>query len=405
MLSDAGEATGVTGVWRGSGAAAWWASVSLASAAWLACLAPLAGAAEQEPRAAAVGTVGRDLFPGPKSPVDTGPAPPGAGRTPRECGACHSDVAAEWAQSEHASAYSDQFFQRAFVKEPEKGCRYCHAPEAAAAKPDPKDLAVGVGCASCHVRHGTVLAGASAAAESPPRPAPHPVERSAALQSASYCGACHQFGFLALPRGKPGRFESPNLQQTTHEEWATSSFGQQGLTCQRCHMPAVQRAGGRPGRDHRFWGRHAEMIEGAVTVAVQVKKAVGKKLVFQADLTAAGVGHAVPTGDLFRRVDWLLYAPGGKLAAIGRLGRTWRAIALRDPVHGMALGKILATDLRIPQSGQGSRHLEVAVPAAKGTWTWKLQHVRAVGPPAKRLVACRPGETCAVMASGVLVVE
>ena len=362
---------------------------ALSANAWAGSPAPLPG------------TVGREHFPGPAAPIGPGPPVANAGRAPADCAACHPAVVAEWRQSEHATAFSDPFFQRSFAKEPAQACRFCHAPEAAAVRPAAADLAVGVACATCHVRDGTILAGPRHDTAEPA--APHAVRRDAALQSAIYCAACHQFGFLALPRKGGHRFESANLQQSTYAEWQLSAAGQAGISCQACHLPAVDRANGKKGFDHRMSGRSAELLGRAMSANVQVQR-TGNRAAFAVALEATGAGHAVPTGDLFRRVDWLLFAPSGRLAAIRHMGRTWRPVQIDAATIGPALAKELATDQRVPPPGVGKRVFSVEVAATSGLWRWQVQHVRAAGLPAKGLVACRPGDGCALMAEGQLAV-
>lgn len=296
----------------------------------------------------------------------------------------------------------DGFFQRAFAKEPAPACRFCHAPEAASQSPKSADLAVGVGCAACHVRNGAVLAAPFAGADVPA--APHALLRTAAVESASFCAGCHEFGFLALPKNGHQRFESHNLQQSTWTEWLASAPGQQGTTCQNCHMPAITRPNGEAGRDHRMLGRQPEMLAGAAAVAVKLIQNQ-RKLRFQVEITAQHTGHALPTGDQFRRMDWLLFSPTGKLAAIVHLGRTWRVVQLRDAVEGLAVAKQLKEDQRIPPPGQGTRKFEIGVPGQPGTWRWQLQHVRAIGLPAAGLVACRHGDACVAMVIGEIEVK
>jgi len=98
-------------------------------------------------------------------------------------------------------------------------------------------------CATCHVRDGVILGpfGDSAA--------PHPVKKSARLLSNEVCTDCHQakawFEELALA-----------CVFDTGEEFESSPYAKEGFTCQKCHMPEVQRplvVGGPPRATRRHW--------------------------------------------------------------------------------------------------------------------------------------------------------
>jgi hypothetical protein len=75
------------------------------------------------------------------------------------CEGCHVEVAAEWRASLHRASWTEPAFQRAYAREPLAFCRACHAPEApVAADPSAVLGALGVGCVTCHVDRGAILA-------------------------------------------------------------------------------------------------------------------------------------------------------------------------------------------------------------------------------------------------------
>ena len=338
---------------------------------------------------------GRQFFPVPNAPVHQGAAVIAAHQTSAECAACHAEVAAEWAQSTHHTAYTDAFFQKAYKIEPEAACRNCHAPLAGATT---ATEAEGIGCATCHVRAGAIVANFG------PEPAfaSHPIARDAALGAAEYCAGCHQFGFLALTRNHRPRFETAFLQQTTYNEWQMVPPGAPRQTCNACHMPPVARATGKIGRKHVFAGRTPEML--AKSVAVTAATAVtGKELRVTFTLRNTGAGHAVPTGDLYRRMDLRLFDPTGKLVAVAHLGRQWQLVQVPDPGHGMATAKQLARDDRVPPAGV--RNLSLTAALVPGLWRWQLDHVRAHGPPPAALGPCTADEICSEVARGLLSVN
>lgn len=214
-----------------------------------------------------------------------------------ECVRCHADVAASWQRSRHASAFTDATFQRAFNVESREECVRCHAPEArlasskeALASPVDTRAALGVACVTCHVVDGSILAaprrsfGADAGAA-----LPHPVERIEAFASTDACAGCHEFPF---PNGDPRRTEE--LSQSTVREHDTAQIE---ASCAECHMPEESGEGRRfrshalaSVRDPSAWQRALRISAKRDRDAIHVK--IGLR----------DVGHALPTGDMLRRL-------------------------------------------------------------------------------------------------------
>ncbi len=196
------------------------------------------------------------------------------------CEGCHVEVAREWRGSMHQRAYVDADFAESLAREPSAFCRGCHAPEADPQRPAPVALAqLGVGCVTCHVPGGVVLAGPTSDVSA----APHAVLRLPGFAGDAACGGCHEFGFPERPEV---------AMQGTLREHAVS--GHADTRCVTCHMPRAP--GGR--RGHGFAAsRDPEMLREALTVGAQRRGEV-----VHMTLTPAWVGHAVPTGDLFRRI-------------------------------------------------------------------------------------------------------
>jgi hypothetical protein len=203
------------------------------------------------------------------------------------CEGCHEDVAVTWRASLHAQAYLDPLFRRAFADEPARFCHDCHAPES--------NEAIGVACVTCHDPRGTgeVLAAPRPASQS----APHRVRRETAFAGTAACASCHEFPF---PDAGDRRADAAKMQRTVSEH-ARSRFADR--SCGSCHMPVIGET-----RSHRF----APDLRAAVSARVERR---AERLVVH--LTPGTVGHAFPTGDLFRRLvvsgevvddDWLLLA-------------------------------------------------------------------------------------------------
>ncbi|MEZ4232833.1 MAG: multiheme c-type cytochrome [Polyangiaceae bacterium] len=201
------------------------------------------------------------------------------------CESCHTEISREWRSSLHRQAFVEPAYQRALQREPLPFCRGCHAPEADAASPPSRELAeLGVGCVTCHVVEGRILAGGKG-----PAPDAHPVFRALSLTPAGACQSCHEFEF-------PDRAlrERPLLMQSTVSEHAASSMA--GTTCASCHMERA--ADGHLRHDFQS-SRDVERLRRAVHV--EVARRDGGRVVLT--LEARGVGHALPTGDLFRRLE------------------------------------------------------------------------------------------------------
>jgi hypothetical protein len=156
-------------------------------------------------------------------------------------------------------------------------CFGCHAPQATSAK-DERGASLGVGCKSCHSvsrQHGA----------------------KDTVATTKDCASCHEFAF---PNNKQA------LMQSTATEHRASAFSD--LSCASCHLP--KRSDGH--RDHRFdVTRNEAFLRKSLTLRTE-RTTNGGVLV---RLKANGVGHAMPTGDLFRRLRVSLHA----LAADGSL--------------------------------------------------------------------------------------
>lgn len=228
---------------------------------------------------------------------------PEAARLNRQCEGCHVEVAAEWRASLHRASYTDASFKAAHAREPAAFCRECHAPEADPHRLPPPALArIGVACVTCHMPGDVVLAA--------PRDdmfeetAPHPIRRDPRFASAEACARCHEFAF---PDGV-------GLMQSTIREHEGSRFAER--SCADCHMPAVSPGSRR--RRHTFAAsRDPEMLRRSLVVAAWRSGATAATL----RLMPGEVGHAVPTGDLFRRLRVTVEAVGEGGATLARAER------------------------------------------------------------------------------------
>jgi hypothetical protein len=298
------------------------------------------------------------------------------------CEGCHEDVAREWRGSLHQRSNIEPAYQRAFAIEPMRFCQGCHAPESDLnADPPPEVSALGVGCVTCHVTAEGILAApvAAGAHTAPARgETPHSVVRDPQFSSGAACASCHEFPFPdAAVRG------SIELMQSTHTEHARSTHAD--TSCAGCHMPASSDGAsiGRARRSHAFTAsRDPAFLRGAVRVAAQRTGPTTVRIT----LTPQGVGHALPTGDLFRRIEVLAEALGPDNLVLGRaaryLARHFR-VERRNP--GVAL-RILDRDERVGIDGDKETvvDLDVGAIAAGAPIAWsvtyqRVEHPREVG--------------------------
>jgi hypothetical protein len=202
------------------------------------------------------------------------------------CEACHEDVAAEWRGSLHQRAWTDPVFTSAYVLEPIAFCRGCHAPEADARSSPPEGArAVGVGCVTCHVEDGEIIGARGRA----PSGEVHGVRADPRLATTAACASCHEFDF---PR-RQGALMQGTVTEHRQSRHADSS-------CQTCHMKASRGPSGKPRRDHRFAAHDDPAL---LRSAVEARAAGRSERTITVSLRAGRVGHAFPTGDMFRRLE------------------------------------------------------------------------------------------------------
>jgi hypothetical protein len=183
--------------------------------------------------------------------------------------------------------------------------------------------------------------------------APHGgATRTPAFERGEFCMGCHQFeeGDRAL-NGK--------LLENTYNEWKSSPYAAQGITCQQCHMPD---------RRHLWRGIHdPEMVKHGVTIELRTSQphyAVGERLEATLTLTNSGVGHYFPsyvTPKIILQME-LLDASGRPIAGSAQQQAVGREVTL-DLTEEMY-------DTRIPPKG-----------------THSLTYIRAIDRPGVKLKA------------------
>lgn len=271
------------------------------------------------------------------------------------CVSCHAGIAREHDGSLHAQAFVEPSFQKGYAIEPVAFCRSCHAPEhVPSSEPDTFAKSHGVACVTCHVpdANGSIVTGE---ARERPSNAPHAITRVENFGTRA-CTSCHEFAFPnAANLGEKGSM------QKTATEHAGSAHADR--TCASCHMPTNEN--GR--RTHGFnASRDATLLANALDV--QATREKSGHLVFV--LSSRGVGHAFPTGDLFRRLVLRLKTARGVREQ--PFERSFRA--RRDVVTGTT-ARFEASDTRLAPS----RRIELDVAAPEGGCTWELVYQRVTG--------------------------
>lgn len=311
-----------------------------------------------------------------------GPAP--RGRTAEHaaalngtCEGCHVEIADEWRSSLHARSHTDAVYQRALAIEPLAFCQSCHAPEADPNRPVPDSVAaIGVACVTCHVLGGDIVAGADQRDQSSWAPArtgasgpAHPVLRDGRLGAATACAGCHEFEF---PDGSARRV--PELMQSTVTEHSRSP--QRDQACADCHMPTTPEVGRASHRSHAFvGGRDTAFVKSAVAVSARRTDASTVRV----SIAPRNLGHAFPTGDLFRRVEVSAEAVGSDwqvLASERRyLARHW----VREPSPLGIVLRLAVSDDR-PLASPVEVEFQLGERAAGLPIVWRVAYQRVAHP-------------------------
>jgi len=135
--------------------------------------------------------------------------------------------------------------------------------------------------------------------------------------------------------------------QSTVSEHRASPFA--GVACASCHMPAVQGASGQH-RSHAF----ASSEDAArVRASVRVEAARRPGATVRITLEPNGVGHAFPTGDLFRRLEVSAEAIGPDQQVLGRARRYLTRHFGYARSSGVVIKKLLSDD----RVGAGERRV------------------------------------------------
>jgi hypothetical protein len=221
--------------------------------------------------------------------VDAEPAR--AWKSSAECKDCHSEIYAEWQNSQHSKSWTNPLVRERSGDFSNQDCIDCHAPRPVFVTgigervlPRSTQRNEGVDCIACHQlpNHpdGTLggVAGGVRNSEAPCRP-----EERRELVRPDFCAGCHN-------------------QHKTVDQWRASDFatGIDKEDCLDCHMPWVnpEDKAGRH-RSHVFpGGETTTMLERAVTLTGSSKNGA-----WFVTVSNVGAGHSFPTDERSRTAD------------------------------------------------------------------------------------------------------
>jgi hypothetical protein len=235
--------------------------------------------------------------PGGRDPIDVGTTDV-AMLDATGCATCHAAIAAEWATSRHALAWTNGIFQREYQDKPKAWCVNCHAPMPAqqAELAGGRSVAAGghaladqgINCATCHVRRGRIVAARRAPAS------PHDTIVAADFGSPAFCADCHQFTFPVLSRDGEAIRMTGHPMQDTVASFLRGPYASEPTGCMQCHGSA---------NNHAFAGGHDPGMLGAALAVEWCRRGDAVEVT----LTNVNAGHAVPTGDIHRHMNLRLW--------------------------------------------------------------------------------------------------
>lgn len=302
-----------------------------------------------------------------------------------KCQQCHAIIHHQWEGTMHANAYTDPFYQQEFHAAStdteglvDEFCSRCHTPIGVLAGEIPpadgsqlSEIAhEGVQCDFCHTVSGSNGTGNAPFIASPgnikwgpftdSKSAYHASEYLELHTQSEFCGICHQVSHPV----------NGLVIDDTYSTWKESYYGQNGVTCQDCHMsPGITGFKENPGRAasssvrrehislHSAVGGNAfvtemvgaekqrklaiERLQRAATLSLDAPLTANKEndVTIKVAITNSGAGHMLPTGVSEIRQLWLeVEATDGK-------GQKIYSTAKRDSSSGREPGMMYNTVL------------------------------------------------------------
>ena len=346
---------------------------------------------------------------------------PGTFENPEKCANCHRGIYDEWSKSMHANAWQNRWYQPDFLLAHQETdgatdllCGACHAPIAARTDQlPPADGSQfdatskrGISCDFCHtvtavgqmfnMGHISEPGNVKIGPRGDGRSLYHQVKTTGLHRQAEFCGSCHM---VIHPATGVHIID-------TWQDWQNNPYGQQGISCQNCHMTPTPGVQNRPGRAallgkkrdnlayHGFiggssyvqdaMGNHdrAELSREFLLAAAELKlvEQVSEDgtLELTVEVHNVGAGHKIPTGTTYIRMMWLqvevvdsngeVVYRSGQIDANNHVDpdAAFFRVLFRD-VDGNLTGKSwrahgIGYDRRIPAKGMDSESYRIALP-------------------------------------------
>lgn len=265
----------------------------------------------------------------------------------QECRKCHSDIFKLWNTSLHSSSFSNPTFQTSYMsllldegKEAGKLCLRCHAPVAYLSNDydlKSSEAAEGVTCWFCHsissVNQGARIENyynidTTGVIYGPYQPSDdididHEIKHSELHLTAEVCAGCHEF----VNDNNVGVLE-------TFSEWKKSSYSEEDVYCQNCHMPIMIDLSVTDDKEvsnyyvtaHEFQGGHSRVnLRNAVVLETVVVKN-NRTLNVKTYLTNAESGHKLPTGIPIRKLVLEVILLNNNQVEIGSARKVYRKV-------------------------------------------------------------------------------
>ncbi|TGL34377.1 cytochrome c554 and C-prime [Leptospira koniambonensis] len=258
-----------------------------------------------------------------------------------DCKVCHKQVYENWSASRHKVAHTNSLYQHSFTIEPMQWCENCHAPLRNISSQTIYKREEGISCNVCHVRKGEIITKELPKSDQ----LYHKYNVVEEFGTEKLCESCHQFNFPTWAslsdQAKPIQY-SDLVMQGTKDEWSGSGFAKES-DCIDCHLAPGSK------RSHNFRGGHG--IENLKeSLYVELKYVSSKTILVQ--VHSIGIGHAYPTGDLFRALRLKVFSDTGKLHEEFLLRKLYK-ITSKEEREKQSAPKKLIYDSRIPAPEEG----------------------------------------------------
>jgi hypothetical protein len=276
------------------------------------------------------------------------------------CAECHGELFAQWKESRHARAATNDLYLRTRKGGGEGECARCHEPLANLVEADHPASRDGVNCEACHTMAAVEVTAERATFRLRPEERTkygplcdavdhyfHKMGCSPLHSESQFCAGCHHWSTPLLGGSKVRVLGE-------YDEWRESSYAKRAVSCQDCHMPwnVAPLAAGSAARvnasHHGFWGETGDLRKRSLTVGMIIKP-TGEQLHLEVSVKNSGAGHYVPTGVPEHRVILEASTLDASEREIDRVERTYGKILVNErdqPVFFASAAK-QASDTRL----------------------------------------------------------